>query len=171
MKSKLVSIKRIIEKEVGERIDTKSRKRHITYARAVYCKAGRDLGLSYSCIGDIINRDHATVMHSVKTIFPFSQSESSYRNLYEVIGSVVESALIEDKVEKLEGKVSIVKRMSNRIERLEQENDALNHKLISLRATSQKFLDLFEGIREEEVDEVYNKMNIFVKAIKSRVYL
>lgn len=171
MKNKLVSIKKIIENQVGERIDTRSRKRHLTYARAIYCQAGRDLGLSFSTIGQLINRDHATVMHSVKVIFPFSQEESYYRNLYDVMKSFAESAHIKEKTDKLEGKISIVKRMSFKIERLQQENDSLNHRLMLLKSNSSRFTELFEGLREEEIEEVYNKLSIFVKVIKSRVYI
>jgi len=171
MKNKLVSIKRIIENEIGERIDTKNRRRHLTYARAIYCKAGRDLGLSFSTIGQLINRDHATIMHSVKVIFPFSQEDSYYRNLHAVISSVVEAAINKEDERDIDDNVDRVKRMSLKIERLQQENDALNHQLTLLKSNSARFTDLFEGLREEDVEEVYNKLNIFVKVIKSRVYL
>lgn len=171
MKNKLVSIKRIIENEIGERIDTKNRRRYLTYARAVYCKAGRDLGLSFSTIGQLINRDHATVMHSVKVIFPFSQEDSYYRNLHEVISSVVEAALNKEEERDINDDVDRVKRMAMKIERLQRERDALEHQLLLLKSSSARFTDLFEDLKEEEIEEVYNKLNIFVKVIKNRVYL
>lgn len=171
MKNKLVSIKRIIENEIGERIDTKNRRRHLTYARAIYCKAGRDLGLSFSTIGQLINRDHATIMHSVKVIFPFSQEDSYYRNLHTVISSVVDAALNKEEERDINDDVDRVKRMAMKIERLQREKDALEHQLLLVRNASARFTDLFEDLREEDIEEVYNKLNIFVKVIKSRVYL
>lgn len=175
MRNKLVSIKRIIENEVGERIDTRNRKRYITYARAVYCKAGRDLGFSFSTIASEINRDHASVMHTVKNIFPFSQQEPYYRDLYKVISVVVDSHLRDmdsDFDESIvEENLDYTKQISKKVDDLQRENDALKYKLALLNKNQTNFNDLFEGLREEEVEEVYNKMNIFVKAIKSRVYL
>lgn len=42
-----------------------SRKRHVTDARWVFIKATRARGrLSYPRIGEIVNRDHTTVMHA-----------------------------------------------------------------------------------------------------------
>ena len=77
MKDRLTTLKRIIEKEVGFRIDTKNRKRQVTYARAVFCKIARDLNgsdrsITLRSIGDLIDRDHVSVLHNIKVIFPFS---------------------------------------------------------------------------------------------------
>ena len=175
MRNKLVSIKRIIENEVGERIDTRNRKRYITYARAVYCKAGRDLGFSFSSIASEINRDHASVMHTVKNIFPFSQEEPYYKDLYNVISVVVDKHLRDAKDEAeqkiVEEDFDYTKQISKKVDELQRENDSLKYKLALLNRDQTNFNNLFEGLREEEIEEVYNKMNIFVKAIKSRVYL
>jgi hypothetical protein len=39
-----------------------------------------------------------------------------------------------------------------------------------LRDSDNRFINLFEGLNEDELDEVYNKLNIFVKVIRGRVY-
>jgi hypothetical protein len=54
---------------------------------------------------------------------------------------------------------------------LEKDNALLRGKLDMLKYGSGGFEKLVEGLSEEEYKEVYNKMEIFVKAIKSRVYL
>lgn len=169
MKSRLTSIKRIIEKEVGESISTKRRTTGLTYARAVYCKVAREMGgqnsPTLSEIGEMINRDHSSVFHNINVIFPFAIKESSFRELYLTLRAIF--------VENLEepGNFDDMKALSEKIIDLEKDNASLMHRLNLLRYQSRRFENLVEGLRPEEIDEVYNKLNIFVKAIKTRVYL
>jgi hypothetical protein len=168
MRNRLVSIKRIVENEIGERIDTRNRRRYLTYARAVYCKAGRDMGLSLSSIGKEIKRDHATVLHSVNNIFDFAMQDPYYKRLYQTLSVVFQDVANRD-VPKMEDFDAMLK-LSEKVEELQKENDALRHKLILLRDGENSFSKLFEGLNEDEVKETYNKLSIFVKAIKGRVY-
>jgi len=168
MKSRLTSIKRIIENEIGERIDTRNRKRSLTYARSVYCKIGRDMGLSFSAIGKEINRTHCNVMHTVNNIYPFAEKEVYYRGLYEVLRAVIDE---DNKDVEDEEKFSTTKRLAEMVDELQKENDSLKYKLKLLKQDEGNFNNLLKGLRPEEIDEVYNKLNIFVKAIKNRVYL
>lgn len=174
MRNKLVSIKRIIEDEIGERIDTKNRRRDLTYARAVYCRVGRDMNMSLSAIGKVINRDHATVLHTLRNVYPFAQKEVYYNNLYESISEVMmleQAENVRKTDEENKREFSLVKRLSNKVIELQKKNDSLKHQLLVLTKNERNFTQLFEGLREEDVEEVYNKMSIFVKVIKSRVYL
>jgi isocitrate/isopropylmalate dehydrogenase len=168
MRSKLVSIKRIVESEIGERIDTRNRTRYLTYARAVYCRMGRDMGLSLSAIGKEINRDHATVLHSVNNIFDFAMQDPYYKRLYQTLSVVFQDAAKRE-IPKMEDFDAMLK-LSEKVEELQKENDALRHKLLLLRDSDNRFINLFEGLNEDELDEVYNKLNIFVKVIRGRVY-
>jgi DNA-binding transcriptional ArsR family regulator len=167
MKNKLVSIKRIIENEIGERIDTRNRRRDLTYARSVFCQLGRDMGLSYSAIGQVLNRDHATTMHNVKVILPFALREKYYKGMYETLKTLTYG----EKEEASQESFDMIKELSNKVEALQKDNDAMRYKLMLLSKDRENFNALFEGLNEEEIDEVHNKMSIFVKAIKSRVYL
>ena len=167
MKNRLVSIKRIIENEIGERIDTKNRRRDLTYARAVFCRTGRDMGLSLSAIGKVINRDHATVLHTLRNVYPFAEREIYYKRLYEVLRAVVDEG---SQTEEVEEKFDSTKELAEMVETLQKDNDALRYKLHLLKDSKANINALLEGLREEEIDEVYNKLNIFVKAIKTRVY-
>lgn len=169
MRNKLVSVKRIVENEIGERIDTRNRTRYLTFARAVYCKTGRDMGLSLSAIGKEINRDHATVLHSLRTIFDFAMEDPYYRRLYQTLNVVFQDA---ERVEQPKTQdFDAMLKLSEKVEELQKENDALKYKLVLLKEGADRFAPLFDGLNDDEVDEVYNKLNIFVKAIKSRVYL
>ena len=167
MKSRLTSIKRIIENEIGERIDTKNRRRDLTYARAVYCRAGRDMGLSLSAIGKEINRDHSTVLHTLRNVYPFAEKEVYYKRLYEVLRAVIgDDTQLEDAKEKFDA----TKELSDMVQELRKENDALRYRLMLIDRDEKSFNSLFKGLRDEDIDEVYNKLDIFIKAIKTRVY-
>jgi hypothetical protein len=169
MKSRLISIKRIIEKEVGESISTKRRTTGLTYARAVYCKVAREMGgqnsPTLSEIGKVINKDHSSVFHNINVIFPFAVKESSFRELYLTLRAIFVDNLEEP------SRFGDMRALSEKIVDLEKGNASLQHRLNLLRYESRKFEKLVEGLNKEEIDEVFDKMNIFVKAIKNRVYL
>jgi len=167
MKSRLVGIKRIIENEIGERIDTRNRRRDLIYARAVFCKTGRDMGLSLSAIGKVINRDHATVLHTLNNVYHHAEKEVYYKRLYEVLKVVVDEGA---QTKEVKDRFDANKELSDMIEELQKDNDALRYKLVLIERNKDRFAELFEGLTEEDIDEVYNKLNIFVKVIKTRVY-
>jgi len=169
MKSRLVSLKRIIDKEFGYDIATKNRKRSYTYARAVYCKVAREMNdirpYSLAEIGEVIKRDHATVLHSLNVVFPFAMQESSFKLLYLTLRSIfVEGEDVGDTFDK-------VKSLSEKIIVIEKDNHLLRQKIDLMQYKSNRFQKLLEGLNEEELDEVYYKMDIFVRSIKTRVYL
>lgn len=169
MKTKLEDIKRVVENEVGHRIDTRSKRREHTYARAVYCKVARELSEegnnpSLQLIGEVINRDHASVRHNIMVIFPFSQKETSYRQLYETL------TLMFSGDPKKVNEIRRVKRLSKRIIELDRHNESLTYKLSILQREGDRFAKLTDGFSAEEMDEIYDKLEIMAKAIRSRVY-
>lgn len=169
MKSRLISIKKIVENEVGHRIDTKNRCRSYTYARAIYCQIAREMGgerpISLKEIGEVINRDHASVLHNLKIVFPFAMKETSFRFLYLSLKAVF--------VDNQEGEETFdqIESLRQRVLMLEKHNSSLRQKLDLIKFGKSKFDSLVDELAKEEIDEVYEKMSIFVRAIKSRVYL
>ena len=169
MKDRLITLKRIIEKEVGFRIDTKGRKRQVTYARAVFCKIARDLNdsdrsITYKRIGDLIDRDHVSVLHNIKVIFPFSQQEKEYRLLYEAVSAMF---IFDEKKENFDERKEIAERLIE----LEKENQALKHKLLLIAREGSRFDKMTDGLASEELEEIYEKLDIMVRAIRNRVYI
>ena len=169
MKNKLISIKRIIEKEIGERIDTRNRRRDLTYARAVYCQIGRDLGLSLAAIGETLNRDHATVLHALRVIYPFAMEQGYYSRLYQTLSAIVEKDK-KNKSKIKQDKFDAMKDLALRLEEMQKENVALKYKLQLVQDNSDPFVKLARDLSKDELDEVYDKLDIMVRAIKSRVY-
>lgn len=164
MKDKLKQLKKQIELAVGSKIDIPSRKRPLTYARAVFCKVAREqLGVTLSEIGDVLNRDHATVMHSIKIVFPFAMQESRFETLYEVL---VEEYQVKRK--RPANRISdAAKSKLTLIQQLREENAFMKERI----KVGDKFYGLVDDLSTEELDEIYEKLNLFVKvAIKNRVY-
>lgn len=160
MKDRLKQLKKQIEVAVEDRIDTPCRKRHLTYARAVFCKIAREsMGMTLSDVGKAINRDHATVMHNIKVVFPFAMKETRFQDIYDALKDEYKPKQV---VKKDSGQDTI-----SLISKLRSENTYMKRMLNN----RDRFGNLFDNLRVDEVDEVYNKLEIFVKAaVKNRVY-
>ena len=169
MKNKLISLKRIVENETGFRLDDRRGKTDVTYARAVYCKVAREMRkgdrpVSYSDIGLVINKNHATVMHNVNVVFPFAVKEPAYNRLYQTLRAMF---VLEDNGDNFNELSAI----ADQVIELQKENDALRYKLHLVSNQGDRWVALTEGLRAEEMDEIYDKLSIMVRAIKNRVYI
>ena len=172
MKNRLTSLKNAIEKEFGNRIDTPLRKREYTYARAVYCKIAREMSngaITHSEIGKSINRDHATVMHNIKVVFPFAVREKFFKDLYDALSLIYQPEQINPTDELKSSETDTMLR--NRVIKLIRQNKELKYKIQTVEKGNELFEPLFRDLSYDELNEVYDKMKIMVKAIKSRVYV
>jgi hypothetical protein len=170
MSDKLKQLKKEIEKQIKQKIDTPDRDRHLTYARAVFCKVARSMKdergfpIPFRVIGEHLNRDHATVMHSIKVVFPFAVKEDEFKYMYKALKT---SYVFDDNdIEEEE-----YSKVSERIKNLIEDNRRLKSKIDVISKGMDDFIPLFEDLSFDELKEVYDKMSIMVKAIKSRVYL
>lgn len=168
MKERLETLKTLIENEMGAPLEAPKRRRELNYARAVFCKIARDMAspytMPYADIGKYINRNHATVMHSCKSVFDEAMTEPKFKTMYEVL------SLTFDDLKNHEADMDSVQNIAEKYSKLREENDLLKHKYAALEKENKRFADMVDGLSEEELDEVYDKMYIFTKAIKNRVY-
>lgn len=162
MSHKLEVIKKLIDKEVGYDIGGKLRKREAVYARAVYFKIGREVypKMSFAELGKSLNRDHATVLHALKKVMPHALEHERFNLLAESL-----RYSLSPRSDKKSVAEYIVENNS-----LYQQNVELTHKLATM-IQENRFLRLVEQLDDAEKDEVYYKLDIFVRSIKSRVYL
>lgn len=181
MKEKLNTLRKIIKIETGFDVAEVGRKRELTYARAVYSKVARSLKvnehkvLSLDHIGKSIGKDHASILHNIRSIFPHAMSEPKYANLYNRLNALVQETNWDRDYEPVYGNINdLENRMyalssdltNQRIINLDLKNEI--HKLKSTK--DNEMATMMEGLSEDELAEVQEKMRIFVKAIKSRVY-
>tara|TARA_R110000787_G_scaffold94579_1_gene197325 strand:+ start:413 stop:817 length:405 start_codon:yes stop_codon:yes gene_type:complete len=92
---KIEEILRLVELDVHADLNTKSRKRELVYARAIYFKLAKDM-TKRSCdsIGKLVSRDHASVLHGIKLFDNvISEYEMEYVKIYKElrfkIGNIV----------------------------------------------------------------------------------
>jgi len=76
------SLKNIINLVFFVEIDDPTRKRRIVDARRAYSKILKDAGFSYQHIGYTLNKDHATIMHYVKSVDGLLQYDSIFEKKF-----------------------------------------------------------------------------------------
>jgi len=106
MKTELLKIKKAVEEYTGiEDIGVKDRSHDIAMARWLYCKLCREhTNGTMSAIGKLINRDHSTVVHAVKSLeFEFAYNkdlQTKYEDLSIIVVSKIKMFSL-DEVERL----------------------------------------------------------------------
>jgi predicted nuclease with TOPRIM domain len=84
-------IKRIVEEFYSLDITTKTRERNYVEARAMYYKIVRDnTKLSLEVIGKSVNRNHATVLHGIKTLSNWIDTEIIIKARYILLKDQIE---------------------------------------------------------------------------------
>lgn len=84
-------IKRIVEEFYSLDITTKTRERNYVEARAMYYKIVRDnTKLSLEAIGKSVNRNHATVLHGIKTLSNWIDTEIIIKARYLLLKDQIE---------------------------------------------------------------------------------
>jgi len=103
---------------------TKSRKSDIVDARRLYCGLLRNVfGLTFQEIGDILNKNHATIVHSIKVHDNFVRILKSYKKNYEEIESMfyLSENYYEHEVLSVERKMEILSKRLNCL--IEKKNE------------------------------------------------
>lgn len=176
MNAKLKTLKRLVEKETGVRIDSVNRSRSITYPRAVFCKAAKQIKdrsgkyITLEDIGRVVGKDHCTVLYNCNNIFPHAYSEEKYRKMYNGLVSAIKETETEEEMLKY---VDNMESLYNRLNESHQSISELKYKLEMYKAESGKnaeVVELMKGLNEEETEEVLEKLRLTTRAIKSRVY-
>lgn len=177
MNAKLRTLKKLVEKETGVQIDSVNRSRSITYPRAIFCKAAKNIkteGGKYITLQDIgraIGKDHSTVLYNCTNVFPHAYSDQRYRQIYNSLVSAIKET---EEEEEMLRHVDTMDSLYDKLARANQKISEMNYKLEMYKADKGKnaeVVDLMKGLNEEETEEVLEKLRLTVRAIKSRVYL
>ena len=76
------SLKKIINLVFFVDIEDTTRKRRIVDARRAYAKILKDAGFSYHYIGDSLNKNHATIIHYVKSVDDLLKYDSPFEKKF-----------------------------------------------------------------------------------------
>lgn len=159
-----MTINKIIKKvstEFGLDITKRSRKREYVYARAVYYKIARDMyNKTLSEIGRSVGVDHATVLHSIKNVFPvIERFEPDITDSYEKIR------------EKISLEADLVKSASFSLEEAKEEISDLRYKLKKAESEVKKsvnlygFEELLLKVPEDKVDALKVRLDAIIKML------
>ena len=78
-------IKKYVEDAYNTKIDTRSRKAEIVKYRALYFKLACDTTFhTFRSIGEVVNRDHSSVLHSKKHLFDYVMKDKNIYNMYQI---------------------------------------------------------------------------------------
>lgn len=140
--------KKIIELETGVNVEIVSRKRNFVEARAIYYKLLRELsGMTLHAIADTVNKDHATILHSLKSVDDWMRYDTKLANKYKNILYAIDN--IDD----------------TDFNGLRYENIMLNLKIDELtkRLSSNRLYDLMDKIPYEKEEAVYDRLSVIVR--------
>ena len=93
---KLEEIKNLIEKEFSLELSTRKRTLEFVEARCIFYKICKDIypqDFSFSKIGKFIHRNHATVIHGLKTFESLYMNSNDFRGLYHELKDETEQLL------------------------------------------------------------------------------
>jgi len=135
MKNDLLFVKRAVENVTGvEDLATKSRTFDVSMARWIYIKIARENTTSpLKAIGEVINRDHTTVLHGLKNI----DFELSYNS---DLQTKYDKALI----------ISLSKLNTQNIEQIDKRISELKSELLRLEVKRKSILDEFVNAKQQD---------------------
>jgi len=140
--------KKIIELETGVNVEIVSRKRNFVEARAMYYKLLRDvLNMTLQAIGDTVNKDHATIIHSLNSVDDWMKYDRKLADRYKNILYAI------DKIDETD------------FNSLRYENIMLNLKIDELtkRLSSNRLYDLMDKIPFDKEEAVYDRLSVIVR--------
>jgi len=139
MKNDLLFIKKTVENVTGiEDLATRNRAHEVTMARWLYIKIAREnTKHSLKSIGNIIDRDHATVLHGTKNI----DFELSYNSDLQI---KYDRALI----------ISLSKLNTQNIEQVDQRISELKSELLKLEIKRKSILNEFTDAKQQDQKDV-----------------
>jgi len=140
--------KKIIELETGVNVEIVSRKRNFVEARAIYYKLLRDvLNMTFQAIGDTVNKDHATIIHSLNSIDDWMKYDRKLTDRYKNILYAI------DKIDETD------------FNSLRYENIMLNLKIDELtkKLSSNRLYELMDKIPFDKEEVVYDRLSVIVR--------
>lgn len=148
-----------MEKKLGKPIGTRNRSREVTYGRSIYCKIARDYkfdgkSITYRQIGQMINRDYTSVMHNINVVFNYAMSEPRFVDIYNEV-----LAIVGDKTNN-----------NTMLLDLQRENELLRQKMYIISKSTDRFTKAIDGLYEDEVEQIFEKIELMAKVMKKQQY-
>lgn len=138
---KTIALKEVVREIFLVDVSEDSRKRAVVDARRVYSKILRDEHYSFESIGDSIGKDHATIIHYVKSIDTILNYDKDLREKYIACKEIYiekRESIFEEMKKDVDAYVTIV-RLNNEL----HEAISLKNKILT------KFVDSIEDFKKK----------------------
>ena len=142
MKNDLLFVKKVVEDVTGvEDISTKTRTFDVSMARWIYIKIARENTTSpLKAIGEVINRDHTTVLHGLKNIDFELSYNSDLQTKYDRALIISLSKLNTQNIEQIDQRITELK---SELLRLEVKRKSILHEFVNAKQQDQKNEQVF----------------------------
>tara|TARA_R110000744_G_scaffold90273_1_gene175289 strand:+ start:463 stop:1101 length:639 start_codon:yes stop_codon:yes gene_type:complete len=159
-------IKEATEVITGCDITIKTRKREYVQARNLFSHFSREAGYTLEKIGEFLNKDHATIIHSLKSFQNDIETDVHFQKQHTQLQGILANTNAQKYINSSE----------NILEAFKMQNTALAQRIIILEqelseAVKEKPLvmeDLFKGIPKDRVQFfINNQMTTFIKMEKA----
>tara|TARA_R100001377_G_C3192545_1_gene111202 strand:+ start:882 stop:1418 length:537 start_codon:yes stop_codon:yes gene_type:complete len=159
----------VVESVYTLNLNSKSRKKDYVSARVSYIHILRGLGLTYSYIGRLLNKNHATIIHGSKLFSKYYEFDSKFCKSHNKIVNKYEKGGVEYfdiEYLKLESQVKVLK---SRIKELDSQNTYLISKLKDMEEYNKKNESMHKLINHKVTPktekEIQLKLNRFLNGI------
>lgn len=168
MKATLKDIKVLIEQELEININSRSRAKHQSYSRAIYCKIAREHQYSYGDIGSSIDRNHATILNAINSTFKNAMKHERYKEAYDNVKffcnrGIPVSKMPEVESIKVRNLLILNKRLTTRVANLSK--DIRHNKEFGM---SDRFYMMTRNLNEQQMEQVFDKVELLVKVMNAQ---
>ena len=169
MTVQLETIRDYIEANIKVSLKKKTRTRDMAYARAVYYKlAKRYTVKSLTSIGELVGRDHATVLHGLKLFDEAVMYSEPLKVVYDSFSINVENKNLEDADSNMLDIKKLAeqnKRLRTKVFKQNLEIDILKKQKIEPKNKTEEFIELINSVDEDKLDMLYTRLDAIVKMI------
>jgi len=147
-------IKRLIKMEYGYDVEAPTRKREFVEARAMYYTILKEFtNLTLDGIARTVNKNHATVLHSLKN-FKYWRQQNKYLNL--AYKNIIEKLNSLDDTEEYQ----TINEIRKELIRLKLENFDLKNQKQDKGSIQQ----MIQHLSEEKIEEIKERISIMIKS-------
>lgn len=165
MQNKLEILQKVIESRLEIKLNKNTRKKEYIFARALFYGLAYDGNrFTYSTIGKYMGKDHATILHSIKNVFPQIMFDNNYKRLYDELSLIIEDS-VDEKTLRIHqnGIYNLYKEMQKKDDLIQE----LSLKVIMSEKITNKVSDALKDLTPEETETLLDKMTLTSKVIRN----
>lgn len=165
MENKLETLQKVIESRLDIKLKKNTRKKEYIFARALFYALAYDgKRFTYTTIGKYMGKDHATVLHSIKNVFPQIMYNNKYKRVYDELSLIVGDGVDEKTlITHQDGIYNLYQEMQKKDDIIQD----LSLKLILAEKVNNRVAEVLRDLTPEETETLLDKMLLTSKVIRN----